>query len=102
MTGQRKDTIWNYFIEIKDIHKTRAKCLKCSMLMAGLVKSMKLHKNKCISILEDSIVDEQENDQLTGNQEHYLSVRCNINIYLLVYGIQYSNDTKLIITIYFN
>lgn len=41
------------------------------MEMAGLVKRMKLHKNKCISILEDSIVDEPENDQLTGNQEHY-------------------------------
>eukprot|EP00102_Acyrthosiphon_pisum_P018457 XP_008190223.1 PREDICTED: uncharacterized protein LOC100569569 isoform X2 [Acyrthosiphon pisum] len=68
MTGRRKDAIWNYFIEIKDKHKTtRAKCLKCSMEMAGLVKRMKLHKNKCISILEDSIVDEPENDQLTGD-----------------------------------
>lgn len=50
------------------------------MEMAGLVMRMKLHKNKCISILEDSIVDEPENDQLTGNQEHYLNVRCNIII----------------------
>ncbi|CAI6351030.1 unnamed protein product [Macrosiphum euphorbiae] len=68
MTGRRKDPIWNYFIEIKDKNKTtRAKCLKCSMEMAGLVMRMKLHKNKCISILEDSIVDEPENDQLTGD-----------------------------------
>lgn len=82
MTGRRKDPIWNYFIEIKDKNKTtRAKCLKCSMEMAGLVMRMKLHKNKCISILEDSNVDEPENDQLTGNQEHYLNVRCNIILY---------------------
>jgi hypothetical protein len=55
------------------------------MEVAGIVKRMKLHKNKCISILEDSIVDEPENNQLTGNEEHNLSIRFNIDIYVLPY-----------------
>lgn len=66
--GRKKDFLWSKFEEIQpsERHKCiRAKCKKCGVEMAGLLKRMKVHFEKCVRHIEiDLHTEEPMNENL--------------------------------------